>query len=316
LRFVDVNVGPDFSSLLPSLSVLSLLRGVKVRTASQSSATLSGEATATLTIPTQYPSIADPTEVKLKVTSTDISPSQIGVAGSIRAFQVFHGNFNLTLGLDRQVIDPIVRLARQKKLTRTEVEQMLRHINIDFSTKIYPGFIPIPYYLHLSASSLLPLHRPVLGALDEMAPSWMASLPDRSITTYGWEAVPAGTFFQAVTPGFGIHLSKYGRKQGYSATVAGLAVPEPSNLLHWNAYGYVDLQYGRRVSKTVDLNFRATLVYGDESLSNEPLSLQYLHAEAKSWQPTSAENQPASPPLNGPSIMFSLNGIHDLLSGR
>lgn len=317
LRVVDLKIGPDLHSLpLPGLAaLLPGLSGLKFLPDFQS-LTLSGDATATLDIPTQYPFIADPTEIKLKVTSTDIRPSQIGIAGSIRAFQVFHGNFNLTLDFDRQVIDAIVRLAKQRKLTRREVEELLRNIKIDFSTSIYPGFIPIPYYLHLSASSSLPLHRPVLGALDEMAPSWMASLPDRTIRTYGLEAVPAGTFFNAVTPGFGFHHSHYGAEHGFSATVAGLAVPEPSNLLHWNAYAYADFQYGTRVSKTVDLNFRATWIYGDESLSSEPLQLQYLHAEAKAWLPSSAQNQPEASLLSGHNVMFSLSGTHDLLSGR
>src|SRR5262249_57675064 len=115
------------------------------------------------------------------------------------------------------------------------------------------GFLPLSY-LKLSASSILPLGRPLVGATDDLLPVQLATLPDREIFVGGLQVVPKGVFFDVPVPALGLHYSKYGRSQGFSGTLAGLAKPDMSNLGQVQAFGYVDLHYAKPVTIPVYIN--------------------------------------------------------------
>jgi hypothetical protein len=294
LRLKDMKLLPDFRTL-----------------------TLFGEAEATLEVPTEYPATFDsPTDIRLKITSTSISTSQLGVVGGATAYKVFHADFNLQLHYDdRELIEALVRFGKKRKLTRAELEQLLRHMRFDATSTVKAGVIPISF-IKMSASSLLPMRRPVLGATEDLLPVQVAALPDRELFVGGVQVVPKGVFFDTFVPALGLHYSKYGRQQGVSGTVAGLAKPDLDHLPDVQYFVYLDLHYAKRVSKAVDLNFGMTYTFSPSSAGGEPdppLQLQYLHAQSKSWEPPSRDNQPDGADRSGHSFMFTIKGTFDWL---
>jgi hypothetical protein len=291
LRLKDTKILPDFKTL-----------------------TLFGEAKATVEIATEYPAKFDtPTEIALKITSTSISPSQIGVVGSATMYKVLRGDFKLQLHYDhRQLINTIVRFAKNRNLTRGDVEQMLSSMSFDASAVAKVGFLPLSY-LKLSASSLLPLRRPLIGATDELLPVQLSSLPDREMFVGGLQVVPKGVFFDVPVPALGLHFSKYGRTQGLSGTLAGLAKPDLDHLGQVQTFGYLDLHYAKRVSNAVDLDVGITYTYSPSSAAGEVerLQVQYLHARSKSWVPQTRDNEPPGADRSGHNFMFSIRGTFD-----
>jgi hypothetical protein len=277
--------------------------------------TLFGEAKATVEIPTEYPAKFDsPTEIALKITSTSVSPSQIGLMGRATIYKVLHGDFKLQLHFnDRQLVDAVVRFAKQRNLTRPQVEQLLQSVSFDASAVVKAG-LPISY-LKLSASSILPLRRPVIGATEELLPIQLSSLPDREMFIGGAQVVPKGVFFDVPVPALGVHYSKYSRRQGISGTVAGLAKPDLNHLGQVQTFGYVDLHYARRMTNTVDLDVGVTYTYSPSSAAGEAeaLQVQHLHARSKSWMPQSRDNEPPGTDRSGHNFMFTLKGTFDLL---
>jgi hypothetical protein len=149
---------------------------------SPSTLTLSGEAKATLELATDYPAAFDtPSEINLRVTSTSISASQIGVTGSATMDKVLHADLTLQLHYDpRQLFEAVVRFAKKRNLTRSEVEQLLRSVSLDAKAIMKLGFVPISI-MKLSASSVLPMRRPLIGATDELLPAQLSSLPNREV---------------------------------------------------------------------------------------------------------------------------------------
>jgi len=292
LRLKDTKFLPDFKTL-----------------------TLFGEAKATLEIPTEYPAAFDsPTEINFKLTSTSISTSQIGVVGVATMYKVLHGNFKIQLHYDdRQLIETIVRFAKERNLTQAEVEQLLQSMSFDASAVVKAGFLPLSF-IKLSASSLLPMRRPLIGATDELLPVQLSSLPDREMFIGGAQVVPKGVFFDVPVPAVGLHYSRYGRGHGVSGTVAGLAKPDLDNLGQVQTFGFVDLHYAKRVSNAVDLDVGITYTYSPSSElgSAEELQVQYLHARSKPWLPQSRDNQPPGADRSGHNFMFSVKGTFDL----
>src|SRR5215475_1105929 len=296
-RLKDIKLLPDFRTL-----------------------TLTGDAKATLDIATDYPAAFDsPTEIGLKITSTSISPSQVGVVGSASVYKVFHGDFKLQLHYDiRQLVEAIARFAWQRKLTRSQVEQLLRRVSFDASAIVKADFLPswLPLsVIKLSASSILPLRHPLIGATDELLPVQLASMPDREMFIGGLQVVPKGVFFDVPVPALGLHYSKYGRSQGFSGTLAGLAKPDMSNLGQVQAFGYVDLHYAKRVTNAVDIDIGMTYTISPSSAAgtNEDLQLQYLRARSKPWLPTSRDNMSPDADRSGQNFMFNIKGTFDAL---
>ena len=129
-------------------------------------------------------------------------------------------------------------------------------------------------------------------------------------------------FFDVPTLALGGHWSKFGRRSGFSLTAGGLGVPNPDQVgKDWgkaaSVYGYADLYYVKRVSKTVDLGFGLTYaidVFGEKADLN-PAHMHYLDSKHQPWLPSSRENVPPSEDRSGQRIMFRLKGTHDLLGG-
>jgi hypothetical protein len=283
---------------------------------SPSTLTLSGEAKATLELATDYPAAFDsPSEIDLKVTSTSISASQIGVTGSATMDKVLHADLTLQLHYDnRQLFEAVVRFAKKRNLTRSEVEQLLQSMSLDAKATMKLGKLPISV-LKLSASSLLPMRRPLIGATDELLPAQLSSLPNREVEIRYVQAVPKGVFFDVPVPAFGWHYSKYGYTQGESITVAGLAKPDLDHIGQVQTYGFFDAHYAKRVSNAVDLDFGITYTYSRAGATppSEALQVQYLHAQSKSWLGPSRDNEVPGVDRSGHNLMFNIRGTFDLL---
>lgn len=312
LRLKDTTLSPDFGTL-----------------------TLFGEAKATLELATDYPSQFDsPTEIALKVTSTSISPSQVGIVGSASVFKILRSDFKLRLHYDnRQLLDTVVRFAKRRGLTLGEVEQLLQSVHFDASATMKLWKLPISY-IKLSASSILPLRRPVIGATDELLPAQLASMPDREMFIGGAQVIPKGVFFDVPVPAAGLHYSRYGHSQGVSGTIAGLAKPDMANLGHFQYFGYLDMHYAKRVSHAVDLDVGITYTYSPSaatSASDEDKvgalheresylaaiaeRAAYQQAASKPWLPASRDNTPAGADRSGHNFMFTIRGTFDALGG-
>src|SRR5206468_3997193 len=112
--------------------------------------------------------------------------------GSATAYRVFHADFNLQLHYDdRELVEALVRFGKKRKLTRAELEQLLSRMSFDATSTVKAGVIPISL-IKMSASSLLPMRRPVLGATDDLLPVQVAALPDRELFVGGVQVVPKG----------------------------------------------------------------------------------------------------------------------------
>ncbi|HEY3065909.1 MAG TPA: hypothetical protein VGL09_08970 [Methylomirabilota bacterium] len=281
--------------------------------------TLKGKAKGTLELGTPYPRQFDsPTEIPITITSTSLSTSEIGVRGYATAYKVFRANFQLNLHYDADYLSKAVaRLAKDGNIGRKDVEDMLAHMSFDASAIVKAG-IPLSV-VKLSASSLLPLRRPVLGALDDILPAQIAALPDRELFIGGLQAVPKGVFFDVTVPGLGAHYSKFTRDSGFAGTVAGLAKPDlaklgtPSKAV--SLFAYLDFQYAKRLTDTVDLNVGLTYTYTPETEPGKPdnLQFQYFKAKSHSWLPESRENLPPATDQSGHSLMFRVRGTFDAL---
>ena len=293
VRLKDVSLSPDLSKL-----------------------TIAGVAKATIEIATEYPAQFDTaTEIGVQITSASLSASQIGLVGRVNMAKVFHGDLKLRVHFDdRRLIETIALFAKQRNLTRSQVEDMLKSMNFDASAVVKAGFLPISF-IKLSARSLLPMHRPLIGATDDLLPAQIASMPNREMLIVGGQVVPKGVFFDTFVPGLGLHYSNYGRTQGVSGTVAGLAKPDLDHIGQVQAFGYADLHYAKRVSNAVDLDFGMTYTYSPTSATSatDPLQLQYLHAESKSWLAPSQDNQPPDVDHSGHSFQFTIKGTFDAL---
>jgi hypothetical protein len=281
--------------------------------------TFVGDAKATFEIGTDFPASFDsPTEIALKVTDASLSPKQIDVVGRATVYKAIHADFTLHLKYNAlQLAETVGRCALQRKLTRSDAEQALRTMSFDMSSDIYLGGLPLSL-VRLSASSLLPLHRPVKGATDDTLPVQFTSLPDRTIFTALGLVVPPGVFFDFPVPGFGAHYCKYSRTQGVSATGAALAKPDLEHLGQVQTFGYIDLHYAKRMSSTVDIDVGLTYTYSPARAAslNDPLQLQYLHARSKDWVPASQDNVPPDVDRSGHNIMFSIKGTFEKFGGR
>lgn len=284
---------------------------------SPSTLTLSGEAKATLELATDYPAAFDtPSEINLKVTSTSISASQIGVTGSATMAKVLHANLTLQLHYDpRQLFEAVVRFAKKRNLTRGEVEQLLRSMSLDAKAIMTVGSenlgLPISI-MKLSASSLLPMRRPLIGATDELLPAEISSLP-RSVFIGGVQAVSKGVFFDVPVPALALHYSNYGYTQGVSGTIAGLAKPDLDHIGQVQVFGFADLRYAKRVTNSVDLDFGVTYTYSPAGATapNEALQVQYLHARSKSWLGPSRDNEVPGADRSGHNVVFNIRGTFD-----
>jgi len=156
----------------------------------------------------------------------------------------------------------------------------------------------------------------VIGATDEMVPAQISALPDREITNLLLFEIPKGVLFDTPVPGLGAHYSKFGRKSGYSATIAGVATPNFQKFPQVNAYGYIDLSYSRRVSDSLDIKVGVTYTYSPKSdTPPDPFALQYKHAEAMSWLPTSADNLNPDPDRSGHNFFFNISGTFEAFGG-
>ena len=283
---------------------------------SPSTLTLSGEAKATLELATDYPAAFDtPSEINLRVTSTSISASQIGVTGSATMDKVLHADLTLQLHYDpRQLFEAVVRFAKKRNLTRSEVEQLLRSVSLDAKAIMKLGFVPISI-MKLSASSVLPMRRPLIGATDELLPAQLSSLPNREVFIGGVQAVPKGVFFDVPVPALALHYSKYGYTQGVSGTIAGLAKPDLDHIGQVQAFGFIDARYAKRLSNAVDLDFGVTYTYSPAGAKapSEALQVQYLHARSKSWLGPSRDNEVPGADRSGHNLMFNIRGTFDLL---
>ena len=58
----------------------------------------------------------------------------------------------------------------------------------------------------------------------------------------------------------------------------------------------------------IDVGITYTYSLNNSAASNDPLQLQYLHAESKSWLPPSQENQPPDANRSGHNFMFTVRG--------
>jgi len=286
IKLKDVKLLPDFQTL-----------------------SLSGEATATYEIGTEYPASFDtPTDIDLKISSAAISPTKIGFTARA-SYKMFHADLTLQLHYDdRKLIEAILRLAKQRNLSRSEAEALLRSMSFDASAVVKAG-LPVSW-IWLSASSMEPMRRPLIGSNNELAPSQFTSLPDRKVLILGAQAVPAGVFFDTIVPAGGLHYSKYGRSQGVSLTIAGLAKPNLDKIGEVQTYGYLDLHYAKRVSNILDIDIGITYTRSQSKLPelSDPLQLQYLHAQSKSWLAPSRDNAPEGADRSGQNFMFTIKG--------
>ena len=106
------------------------------------------------------------------------------------------------------------------------------------------------------------------------------------------------------------HYSRYGTRQGFSITGAGLVVPNLSDFTHPNLFAYFDTSYSRRVSDSLDLSVGLTYTFSPTAANAKPdtLQFQYLHAESKSWLPPSEDNLVPDQNLSGHNVMVTVKG--------
>jgi hypothetical protein len=287
VRLQDAELSPDFSTL-----------------------TLRGKAKATLEIPSPFPPQFDtPTEIGIEITSASVNASTLGFSGRATAYKVVRADFNLQLHYNsRQLLQAAIRLAKSKNVSEEDVAAMLDKISFDASAVVRAG-IPISY-VRLSASSLYPMKRPLLGATDELVPVQVAALPDRSVFIGGVQAVPKGVFFDTPVPALGVHYSRFGRRTGFSGTLAGLAKPDLDNLGQFQVFGFLDLHYAKRVSSAVDLNIGLTYTYSPSGSAGEvePLQFEVLKARSRPGGARGRDNPGDPADRSGHNLMFSIKG--------
>jgi hypothetical protein len=272
----------------------------------------------------------------LTLNSAQLRAADLTLGGSAQVYKVFHADWNLHLKYDRrQLLRIAIQAAKDKRIGREAVEAMLKEVSFDFSAWVKAGRLPLSW-VQLSASSLLPLGRPLYGALDRLLPVQVAAMPDSRLLMVGGLVLPKGVAFDTVVPGLGFHYSEYGTRQGVSATVGGVTYPRLTQLGKPGAsfskvlpiFGHVELRGVRRVSDTVDLGFGLTYSYSPTpggSGEHRPPALEYLPGlrprdyrgmEYQPWNPVSEDNIPPEQAVAKHRFMFRIEGTHDLLGGR
>ncbi|MBI4579590.1 MAG: hypothetical protein HY718_07810 [Planctomycetes bacterium] len=282
---------------------------------------LNGTASFVLELPSPYSTTLDsPTLIKVQIKSPKVDQQRLSLDGRATAMgKLVRMNFNVQLHYDpRELVKALAALARDKQITQKELEQLLSKIRLDLSAF---GWVTIlPTWAWVSSSSLLPLKRPLLGAMDRLLPAELAALPDSSLLNVGTIAIPAGVFFDVPAPAAGIHWSRFGRSTGFALTGGVVVTPNIAQIgKNWgkaaSVYGYADLYYVKRVSKTVDLGFGLTYAidaFGERAEPSEA-HLHYLEANHQPWLPSSRENVAPSDDRSGQRLMFMLKGTHDAL---
>lgn len=285
---------------------------------------LHGTASFVLEIPTPYPEKFDsPTSIRVEIKSPKVGLDKLSVKSRVTVLGgLVRVNFNkIELHYDpRAVVKAAVAIARDRGIKKETLEELLSEVRIDVSAF---GWVAIlPTWVWLSASSALPLDRPLLGTKDRLLPVQFGALPDSSFVNVGTIAVPSGVFFDTPAPAAGAHWSKFGRDQGFSLTASVIGTPNLDQIAKdWSraasVYGYADLYYVKRVSDTVDLGVGLTYaidVFGERAAPT-PAHLHYLESKYKPWLPPSQENVPPAEDRSGQRLMFRLKGTHDLLGG-
>jgi hypothetical protein len=275
-----------------------------------------------LEIPTAYPLQFDsPINIDIGITSTTIGASELGMKGRAKAYGIFRADFDLHLHYKpADLVKAVTAAAGKRKLTKAELSALLDKISFDASAVAKAG-LPLSF-VSISAGSLLPLSRPLLGAQDRLLPVQVSSLPDSRLFIGGTVIVPPGVAFDTAVPGLGAHYSNYGRKRGYSGTLGVVVKPDLAALGSMNVrrilpiYGYLDLRYVRRVSDTIDLGVRIGYTYSPpEESAAGPTPTDFLGAKHKPWLPTSRENIPPGEDTSGHKVFFKLEATHDLFGG-
>jgi hypothetical protein len=276
---------------------------------------LLGSATATLEIPTPDPAFDTPTEIPIYIKALSLGTTDITAQGYARAYQIVKAQYKLSLHFDSALLlKKLVQLAKQNDVHRQDVEEMLQHMSFDLSTVLKAGPIPLSL-IKMSARSLLPLKHPLIGATDDLIPVQIAALPDHDLLIGGLQLIPKGVFFNVNAPGPGFHYSSYRSDHGFSGTLAGLVLPNLSDLSDPNLFAYLDVSYSKRVSESLDIKIDLTYSFSPSTATAapDPLQLQYLHAESKSWLPTSEENLPPDQNLSGNNVMITVKGVFNAL---
>jgi len=284
-------------------------------------ATLKGTAIFVLELPTPYPKTFDsPIPIRVQIESSKLDRRQL--TGRATAFgRLVRADFTAKLHFERRdVVQAAVAVAQANGIEKETLERLLSNIRVDVSAF---GWVTIlPTWAWLSASSLLPVDRPLLGTSDRLLPEQFGALPDSSFLNLGTIAVPSGALFDTNAPALGAHWSNFGQDSGFSLTAGGLVVPNLDQLgkereRTVNVYGYVDLYYVKRVAQSVDLGFGLTYsidVFGQRAAPT-PAHLHYLESHYQPWLPESRENVAPAEDRSGHRMMFMLKGTHDLLGG-
>lgn len=290
---------------------------------------LTGQVSGTVVIPTPYgPDFDSPTPIKLTLTSAQLGAKDLTLGGSASAYKVIRADWKLQLHYDaRALLEVATSAAKQHKIGKAALEQMLREVSFDASAVIKAG-IPLSW-VQVSASSLLPSRRPLLGALDRLLPVQIAAMPDSRLLMVGGVLLPRGVVFDTIVPGIGLHFSQYGTRRGGSVTLGGVTYPRLTELgavgvptskaalgRVFPIFGYVDLRYAQRISNTVDLGVGLTYAYSPSSGGpDEPdrQELHYLEAKYQPWLPASQENIAPAEATSKHRFMFRIEGTHDLL---
>ena len=283
---------------------------------------LHGTASFVLELPTSYPRTFDsPTPIRVKITSARVDRHNSFKGRATAMGKLVRVNFEVKLHFDPQdVVKAAVDSYKNKKIEKETLKELLSKIQIDVSAM---GWITIlPTWVWISASSLLPQDRPLLGTKDRLLPIQLGALPNSSFVNVGTIAIPSGVFFDTPAPAAGAHWSTFGRKSGFSLTGGVVGKPNLDQIgKDWgrlfSVYGYADLYYVKRVTHTVDLGFGLTYaidVFGEKAPPT-PAHLHYLESKYQPWLPTSRENVAPADDRSGQRLMFRVKGTHDLLGG-
>ncbi len=284
---------------------------------------LNGTASFVLELPTPYPGTFDsPTPIRVQITSPKFDRRQLSIDGRATAMgKLVRMSFKVALHYElRDVVKVAATIGRDKGIKKETLEQLLSEIRINVSAFGWATILPT--WAWLSASSLLPVDRPLLGTNSRLLPPQFGALPDSSFVNVGTIAIPSGVFFDTPAPAAGAHWSKFGRTSGFSLTGGVVGTPNLDQIgKNWgkafSVYGYADLYYVKRVAQTVDLGFGLTYaidVFGERAAPT-PAHLHFSESKYQPWLPGSRENVAPAEDRSGQRLMFRLKGTHDLLGG-
>jgi hypothetical protein len=288
---------------------------------------LTGTGSFALELPTPYPAKFDsPTPIRVQIKGKKVRLSPVTVEGRATAYRLpivgplAKADFKLQLHYDpKDIVKAAAAIARKNGIDKKTLEELLSEIRIDVSAMGWITIFPIKAWF--SAGSLLPLQRPLLGASSRPLPSLLSALPDSSFRSLGAFSVPSGVFFDVPAPGLGAHWSKFGRKSGFSLTTGFLGIPDINQFGDdWSRalslYGYADLYYVKRLSKTIDLGIGFTYAIDFFSDRAEPTPA-FLHYQESKFLPgpESRENVKPVEDRSGQKFMFKLEFTHNWLGG-